>query len=130
MTPSVSTAADVLAVTATICRLVPSATVWREPDIICWPLASITVRTTEAGKRTATHTVTDRVVTCRSTGPASQAPPLPHPNFAQLEGGGRDDPPELGFRRAALAQALAFIRKTMGKSPLLANATTPRNSCA
>src|SRR5215469_1844119 len=69
MTPSVSAAADVLAVTATICRLVPSATVWREPDI-CWPLASITVRATEAGKRTATHTVTDRVVTCRSTGPA------------------------------------------------------------
>src|SRR3954469_19064912 len=70
MTPSVSTAADVLAVTATICKLVPSATVWREPDIICWPFACTTVRATEAGKRTAIHTVTDHGVTCRSTGPA------------------------------------------------------------
>src|SRR5215510_13161599 len=70
MTPSVSLSADVLAVTATICRLVPSVTVWREPDIIGSPLASTTVRATEPGRRAATHTVTDRFVTCRSTGPA------------------------------------------------------------
>src|SRR3954453_6747483 len=70
MTPSVSTSVDVLAVTATICRLVPSAMVWRDPDITCSVPACITVRWTEAGKRTATQTVTDCLVTCRSTGPA------------------------------------------------------------
>jgi hypothetical protein len=60
-----------IAVTATMCKFLPTATLWRLPDAITLPPASSTVSVTLPPTRSANHTVTLLGVTLRSTGPAS-----------------------------------------------------------
>jgi hypothetical protein len=61
-----------VAVTATMCRLVPIGTVWRSPPSSLVPtFGSNTLSVALPGLRNASHTVTDVGVVLRNTGPAN-----------------------------------------------------------